>query len=78
MPTPGILVAKSHLLSSATITPEIFIHWYHNIHIPDVLASPGAPPLVIHYTSADPGAKWVNLMAFRLPDISWLGSEEMT
>ena len=77
MPTPGVLLAKSHLLSSTTITPETFAHWYHNIHIPDVLASEGAPPLALHYTNVDPSAKWANLIVYRLPEVSWVGSEAM-
>ena len=77
MTTPGLLIATSCLKDSITISPETFKHWYQDVHVPDVLAVEGAPPLAVHYTNVDPEAKWTNLMVFRLPDIGWVGSDSM-
>ena len=77
MTKPGLLIATSCLKESASISPEIFKHWYQEIHVPDVLAAEGGPPMAVHYTNVDPAAKWSNLIIYRLPDIEWVGSDGM-
>jgi hypothetical protein len=77
MPTPGILLTTSHLLPDTSITPETFLHWYDDIHIPDVLAAEEATPLALRYKNANASAEWTYVVIFQLPDTSWVGSEAL-
>ena len=77
MATQGILLTTSHLLPDASITSETFLHWYDDIHIPDVLAAKGAPPLALRYGNVNPSAEWTYVVVFQLPDTSWVTSEAL-
>ena len=77
MPSAGLLFTTSHLLSDTTTTPEIYTHWYDQVHIPDVLAAKDAPPLALRFTNADLSAEFTYLVVFKLLDTSWVGSEAL-
>jgi hypothetical protein len=73
----GILLTPSHLLRHISITADTFLHWYNDIHIPDVLAAEDAPPLALRYQNVDPSTEWTYVVIFQLPDTSWVTNEAL-
>jgi hypothetical protein len=74
-PTPGLLFASSKLTSPALLNESTYLHWYEDIHIPDVLSTRGFTA-AFRYDAASPAAERPYLLLYPVRDLAFLRSKE--
>ena len=73
-PTPGLFFASSKITSQA-LNESTYLHWYEDIHIPDVLATRGFSA-AFRYDAVSPAADRPYLLLYPLRDLAFLRSKE--
>lgn len=75
-PTPGLFLAFSKLTSPALLPEATYLHWYEDIHIPDVLSTRGFAA-AYRYDAASPAvAERPYLLLYPMRDLAFLRSRE--
>ncbi|EKG18507.1 hypothetical protein MPH_04309 [Macrophomina phaseolina MS6] len=66
MPTPGLLYVGS-AIKDPVLTEDVFIKWYDEVHIPEVLATGFSA--AFRYKNTNASADFPNLVLYTMPDL---------
>jgi hypothetical protein len=72
---PGILFVNS-MITSDTLTPELFREWYEGVHIPDLLVTSGINSGVRYKATNPEQVERPYLAMYPVKNVQWLHSDE--